>query len=896
MIKEQLRDSLVLDLGELDVKPVDSVAALFELTSTGYLLNPKLQIEHHFEPALDCLIHDNSLGVLGLVQIIDGQKDTKQGLAKVIANTVDQATYMRHLLLMACENQIIDAQNDSRIPRPFSVELVLITTETHMPVIGNALREIVSETDYLYSIGINVLPYSETNDDEGKARRRAFSWLLRETNAWYVTKDAQMKAKNKMFNTVEALTVDNYRLYGERALNFDPKAQIHLVHGQNGSGKSALVEALELVVTGSVDRLEQGRQEIVNQALDYSSTIQNHDANSPATIKLTFKESDEIGYEVTDKTQKRMVLKPSVPLGINANSFRLDQTVMDKLTRLGNDERAKVFLDAFFPEEKPKVDQHYIAERAVDEHQRTLDDLVKESDLVDDKNALPTFIKEFSWLGEEGSLITSAAERFLPFSLDILQALLPRFTEITEQVTAWEQKTFTVNELPDRLKIMDDLLRQIRPFIDSTVQQLEQAYELLGSLKNWSVTGAKIAGDDFSEALNSWLENHILADLADKQVKVSLTLLEADQRNWKADSKIVNAIKWPSEGETNKLAEHGQVWNKERDIGYQQVMSMYEHGPRSSSGSQLVRPTLTIQQINNLDKVGHWLFDITLFDAAKPFGQLLQTAIIENKRVKIGDEALGNKSWTTKIEARITRLLNALEILQKANNKNTWKNSSQRFSNTQALLAKYKEWQVAGEALAKATALMEQSFIKRIDKLNAPLNELMALFTPARWAYKDIALSHLVVPEEKGNKIKHQVAMRIAGEASGDASLIFNTAELNLFTLALFLLCARRVKNPYHVLVWDDPLQNMDELTATTLARGLAKVNQLWRDDDWQMLLFFHGKDDLERFRGEVPAAVYSLPWLSPAVKDKAPQIKRQDNPFSYEFQRLDKLIVELPK
>jgi len=57
----------------------------------------------------------------------------------------------------------------------------------------------------------------------------------------------------------------------------------------------------------------------------------------------------------------------------------------------------------------------------------------------------------------------------------------------------------------------------------------------------------------------------------------------------------------------------------------------------------------------------------------------------------------------------------------------------------------------------------------------------------------------------------------------------------------------------------------MDELTVTTLARGLAKVLHVF-PAKWQLAFLFHGEGDLERFRQEVPAAVYLLPWLAPAA------------------------------
>jgi hypothetical protein len=34
--------------------------------------------------------------------------------------------------------------------------------------------------------------------------------------------------------------------------------------------------------------------------------------------------------------------------------------------------------------------------------------------------------------------------------------------------------------------------------------------------------------------------------------------------------------------------------------------------------------------------------------------------------------------------------------------------------------------------------------------------------------------------------------------------------------------------------------------------------------EGWQLMLMFHGEEDLETFRREVPASVYYLPWLGP--------------------------------
>jgi len=133
--------------------------------------------------------------------------------------------------------------------------------------------------------------------------------------------------------------------------------------------------------------------------------------------------------------------------------------------------------------------------------------------------------------------------------------------------------------------------------------------------------------------------------------------------------------------------------------------------------------------------------------------------------------------------------------------------------------------------------------------------------------------------------------------------LRLNTAELNTFALAFFLLSARRVvSNPLRLLVLDDPLQNMDESTVTAVARGLAKLLRLWKILDraensmpWQVMLLLHSEEDVERIRQEAPCAVYSLPWLSPAERQvpvhACEAIARENSWLRNDLQRIDMLV-----
>ena len=156
-----------------------------------------------------------------------------------------------------------------------------------------------------------------------------------------------------------------------------------------------------------------------------------------------------------------------------------------------------------------------------------------------------------------------------------------------------------------------------------------------------------------------------------------------------------------------------------------------------------------------------------------------------------------------------------------------------------------------------AALKVEQTLMERLEeeKLNKALDEVVALFTPARWAYEGLLV--------KAKRRDGRVTVEFVTTTGSQADMRLNTAELNVVVLALYLLCGPTMNNPLSTIILDDPLQNMDELTAATVARGIAKVAALF-PDGWQLMMMFHGEEHVETFRREVRASVYSLPWLGP--------------------------------
>jgi hypothetical protein len=262
-----------------------------------------------------------------------------------------------------------------------------------------------------------------------------------------------------------------------------------------------------------------------------------------------------------------------------------------------------------------------------------------------------------------------------------------------------------------------------------------------------------------------------------------------------------------------------------------------------------------------LDAVGRWLSPPESGKEPDLLGQRIADAVTKNTRVSVGSYAVGTDGWANPLIARLSELATASDALNRMVESHTFVAGCRRLELIEKLVSLCSTLEESGRRV-RATFLGQISGSEETQEngggLNEVLNELMAFFTPARWAYQDLVISHGMQGAER-----HFINVTTAGDGAR-MDLRFNTAELNVFTVALFLLCAVRCENPLRLLILDDPLQNMDELTVTTLARGLAKVVRLL-PREWQFLVLFHGEDDLERFRRELPAAVYFLPWLSPA-------------------------------
>jgi energy-coupling factor transporter ATP-binding protein EcfA2 len=822
----------------------------------------------HCQPEADILINDCLLNTLGMVYVFC--KDGSNGKSidtcpDFLMKCIDKACYLRHLFLGDAETKNARTSVKDRI-QARGVELVVVCANDLKTDFGNTLRKIAEKTDYLYSIGVNLLTISGSGS-EGTQKNsreekyfdendldRAFSWLLPKTREWYKSIPVKGGA------SLSEITLNNFRLPGQRILTLDKEKKIHLVHGHNGSGKSSIAEALEMVVTGKSERLRD--------IPDYEKVIRNKDSYSDPNNHASVAIKKEGQKEKKFKVKKTLSPKPR-PGKLNATSFRLNQGVMAWLTREDDSDRANVFIDAFFPKDRKIVEDHNDFKAKAEEYFKKLPGSLKDSITSKKTNREDAVIDTLAVLEDEKvKKPRKLVEACLPIPGELLRRLTflaPGLPGLLESLSAR-----IINETV--LKQIDDALEPVFSKIDSILTGLHDAYEILKELNQWHVSPWCVV--DFKPTLDKWLDMTTLTDLLEKYHSVVKSLQDAGGKPWDMDedmAQIFDRSLFTVDAETVK--EKMKALALERD----RLRTLLEStAPQENKEGVRVtfQPVLSIRETGCLNRLGDWL-------SYPGLGDRIKEAISKNEIYRF-DESLkiGKQGWAARLVENTKELLavcNELKAVsdREENAEEPGKSCNGRFRNMQNTLETYKKLKNMGKEV-------HETFLKLLKKdkdgnLIVVLNELINLFTPTRWAYQDISIEH------ESSKNKHHLHLSIDDPKTGPkkkarADFRLNTAELNIFALSLFTLCAVRNENPLSLLIYDDPLQNMDEITVTTIARGFNKLLKLF-PGNWQIMMLFHGREDLERFCREIPAAVYFLPWLSPSTEAEEKKIEPETLP-----------------
>ena len=266
--------------------PANAVSAAFAPAA-----KLRVQAHHDVEPAI--LVYDPCLGTIGLVEVIETDEDADE-----LESLIERAAYLRQLALLEAAQ--------SRPPRrALTVELVIVFTAScraeGAQKAGAILRGIARDTGYLETIGVSLLQQGEDGTFTPSAVRSAFPWLLVETRRWYQSQKGSADGRSRW-----TLELDNYRQAGKRVYTMTDGACLHLVHGYNGTGKSSFTEALELLLTGRIDRLEAARQAV------YFPVVRYRHANGVAAtgetdvhVQLTVAGTPRVTVKISHRRRRR---------------------------------------------------------------------------------------------------------------------------------------------------------------------------------------------------------------------------------------------------------------------------------------------------------------------------------------------------------------------------------------------------------------------------------------------------------------------------------------------------------------------------------------------------------------------------------------------------------------
>ena len=803
---------------------------------------PTFRVADELDLTPDLLILDHGLGTVGLVHVVEAS--TEESFVDQAKRHIDQATYLRHLLVTHGAKG-----GPESFPLDYTVECVLVVREADANEMVDVVREVATRTRFLHATGLNLLHVRAEFEFRAPELRRAFAWLLPVTRQ-------RLSACRPASARLRHLQLGNYRLPGRRSWDLIAN-RVHLLYGANGTGKSSIAEALELVVTGSVERIT------TNPSADYAAIIRNSESTGAATVELSLTDGRHATFEVITKGIGEAAMREGLPV----SAFRLDQTVMDQLIRTTSQQRARMLTRAFFP--GPAYRDLETAQDAFNLAYSELPPEVREEirptrpELSESPAAVAT---RLDWV-EASSIPPERIADCLSLRRDHLQALGPVVPEITDALRRLDG-TLSPSALEAGLKQLDEAVGRVRTNVRRYRQAVVQCLAVLARLEGWAPEPGEVRLG-YSDLLGRWTERLALSDLLKKHLEISQTLRDARAAGWapaEHGSPGLLAESPDSLGASVAGLRHtAEQCERELEDFFRQLQSSVR---AASVGSGPLSPVrLSTEEIANLNLVGAWFARQEPTVPREQFGDTIQKALSENASKVCGTVTIGGQGWAKRPVDFLTSLQPALDALlafEQTADPAPPAGAPNRAAEPPVYrsgLARLQAFQATLESARKVAAAYQQveaTLMRRLmeQRLNEALDEVIALFTPARWAYEGLVMN----PNVRDGKVSIELLTTRTGS---QADMRLNTAELNVVVLALYLLCGPTIDNPLGTVILDDPLQNMDELTSATVARGVSKVASLL-PEGWQLLLMFHSDEDLETFHREVPGSVYHLPWLGP--------------------------------
>ena len=902
-------------------KPVDQQdhgTAQYLIGDDASATGIRVHLHHDLTPAM--LVHDPTLLTLGVVEVVPPA--TAAGLPADIDRIFDRAAYLRQLCLFEAESVDEFA---------YVVELVLLFTREHttseaLERTVSRLRELARETGYLKTLGVSLLSQEPDGTYTPENLRRAFPWVLAYTRRWFNSGNIKSHAAKDPAAGAWEVTLGNYRNTRQREYRFEGAGpadargpSVHVLHGFNGSGKTTFTEALELLLMKQIERMGDPER------IDYYEIVRHHPRRltsgviapsppEPTMVALTMKANGApaVSASVTISERRAVMGEPSANVAAapqdsitrtgladskpfeTAASFRLDQPFMDDLIRSDESKRATRFLKAFFPGDRSTFDALTKANDAVAAALEVLPSSVRDA-LKESAVSNKPMSSSFESVRNEPATWTAGILPTLAPCLTLTEAQLDMLgkleTSIFSIVSRWRHEPTSFTNVTEELKKLDSAFEALRPRLPEITRHLEAASQFFTDFASWQTTKRIDRGAEFERTLNQWLQLQALADLVSKYHDVMSTLAQARDAGWQIPTEYEEVFK-DVRGDAPRLdflkAQRdaiGLARDHARTAVHAWGVEPTADALTSSAPAPPPRGHIPPSEVRSLNEVCRWLPSLDS-ESSPLLGDLVVSVLDTGVPATRGRCSIGVPNGLALAAAEAEMLLQAIRVIEPPG------------YSAAAIHTRLGKAQDAIAAVRAQRKEVENSFFSRLAEgdgdsrlLADALHELLALFKPAPWAYQEILFRARLRAAEGGGNTE------TLGLVSDNlpAELRLNTAEMNSFTLALFLLCAPSLENPLRLLVLDDPLQNMDEMTVSSLARGLGRLFRIY-PTGWRIVALFHAEEDLHRVRAEVPCAVYRLPWVNPTGAKEDPIGPQTDeSTWKRPAQRLTSFIAARP-
>ena len=439
------------------------------------------------------------------------------------------------------------------------------------------------------------------------------------------------------------------------------------------------------------------------------------------------------------------------------------------------------------------------------------------------------------------------------------------------------------SSLPDALAQFESALNVVRTSLPLHIADLATALRVFEEFRSWNV-GRRGPAGDFETEVRRWLELQASFDLTTRYSAIVAAVEAARAHHWTPDpaDALLASVGQGPEPAAALANRRAQLADELADARRRVEASSGSDQEASAPTSTPTRRWLLAAEVESLNRVDHLLATTR---GSEPLGVRFNRALARGREEGLAEGTIGRSGGLEHAIEEAVDLKHACEALQQASA--AAPASGADLNELTGNLVK------TARDLQQLSSELPENFFYRLahgkpeeqDALAAAFNELLALMTPARWAYRDIRL-RADLPEGAP-----QLGLQTVEGAPAD--LLFNTAELNASAQVLFLLLAPRLQNDLRLLVLDDPLQNMDELTVIRLGRALAKL-RIFYPEDWSVLAFFHGEENIARIRDEAPCHIYHLPWLQTAAVGEAP-IEPLSGRHKTDWQKLTSGVIADP-